>query len=54
LVTGLQGTGPNYYRAIAAPKPFAVHSGPEPSRHFTDVDVSRHDQESKEILLKRP
>jgi beta-glucosidase len=45
FVTGLQGDDPRYYLAIATPKHFAVHSGPEPTRHFTDVDVSRHDQE---------
>jgi beta-glucosidase len=44
-VTGLQGDDPHYYRAIATPKHFAVHSGPEPTRHFADVDVSKHDIE---------
>src|SRR5579871_5191613 len=43
-VTGLQGDNPKYYLAIATPKHYAVHSGPEPTRHFTDVDVSKHDQ----------
>ncbi len=45
FVTGMQGTDPNYYQVIATPKHFAVHSGPEPTRHFADVDVSRHDEE---------
>jgi beta-glucosidase len=45
FVTGMQGTDPRYYQVIATPKHFAVHSGPEPTRHFADVDVSRHDQE---------
>jgi len=44
-VTGLQGSDPHYYRAISTPKHFAVHSGPEPTRHFADVDVSKHDME---------
>src|SRR5438270_2169924 len=44
-VTGLQGTDPRHYKAISTPKHFAVHSGPEPTRHFADVDVSRHDLE---------
>jgi len=44
-VTGMQGDDPRYYRAIATPKHFDVHSGPEPTRHFADVDVSRHDLE---------
>lgn len=43
-VTGLQGDDPKYYLAIATPKHYAVHSGPEPTRHFADVDVSKHDQ----------
>jgi beta-glucosidase len=45
FVTGMQGTDSHYYRVISTPKHFAVHSGPEPTRHFTDVDVSRHDEE---------
>ena len=43
-ITGLQGDNPKYYLGIATPKHFAVHSGPEPTRHFADVDVSRHDE----------
>jgi beta-glucosidase len=45
FVTGMQGDDPRYYLAISTPKHFAVHSGPEPTRHFADVDVSKHDQE---------
>jgi len=44
-VTGLQGEDPRYYLAIATPKHFDVHSGPEPARHFADYDVSEHDLE---------
>jgi len=44
FVTGMQGDDPTYYRVISTPKHFDVHSGPEPTRHFADVDVSRHDQ----------
>jgi beta-glucosidase len=44
FVTGMQGDNPKYYRAIATPKHFVVHSGPEPTRHFADVDVSKHDE----------
>ena len=43
-VTGMQGDDPKYYMAISTPKHYAVHSGPEPTRHFADVDVSRHDE----------
>jgi beta-glucosidase len=43
FVTGMQGDDPHYYRTISTPKHFSVHSGPEPTRHFTDVDVSKHD-----------
>ena len=45
FVTGMQGDDPHYYRVISTPKHFAVHSGPEPTRHFADVDISKHDQE---------
>jgi beta-glucosidase len=44
FVTGMQGDDPKYYRVISTPKHFAVHSGPEPTRHMADVDVSRHDE----------
>jgi beta-glucosidase len=44
-VTGMQGSNPRYYLAISTPKHFDVHSGPEPTRHFADVDVSKHDME---------
>ena len=45
FVTGLQGDDPKYFRVISTPKHFAVHSGPEPTRHTIDVPVSKHDME---------
>jgi len=45
FVTGMQGDDPKYYRTISTPKHFAVHSGPEPTRHKVDVKVSLHDIE---------
>jgi beta-glucosidase len=45
FVTGMQGDDPRYFRVVATPKHFAVHSGPEPLRHGFDVDVSPHDLE---------
>jgi beta-glucosidase len=44
FVTGMQGNDPHYYRVISTPKHFAVHSGPEPTRHEADVTVSKHDE----------
>jgi beta-glucosidase len=44
FVTGMQGDDPRYYRVISTPKHFAVHSGPEPTRHTANVDVSKHDE----------
>src|SRR5579862_1062204 len=44
FVTGMQGTDPHYYRVISTPKHYAVHSGPEPTRHKADVTVSKHDE----------
>ena len=43
-VSGMQGDDPKYYRVISTPKHYAVHSGPEPSRHTDDVKVSKHDE----------
>ena len=43
FVTGMQGDDPKYLRTIATPKHFAVHSGPEPTRHSVDVPASKHD-----------
>ncbi len=45
FVTGLQGDNPKYLEALSTPKHFAVHSGPESTRHIADVLVSNHDQE---------
>jgi beta-glucosidase len=44
FVTGMQGDDPQYYRVISTPKHYAVHSGPESTRHHADVMVSKHDQ----------
>ncbi|HYB60416.1 MAG TPA: glycoside hydrolase family 3 C-terminal domain-containing protein [Methylomirabilota bacterium] len=44
FVTGMQGDDPKYYLVISTPKHFAVHSGPEPTRHTADVHVSKHDE----------
>src|SRR5581483_6955555 len=43
FVKGIQGDDPNYYRAIATPKHYAVHSGPESTRHKVDIEPSEHD-----------
>ncbi|MGB8494586.1 MAG: glycoside hydrolase family 3 C-terminal domain-containing protein [Candidatus Acidiferrum sp.] len=45
FVTGMQGDDPRYYRTISTPKHYAVHSGPETTRHSADVKVSKHDME---------
>ena len=45
FVTGMQGDDPKYLKTVATPKHFAVHSGPEPTRHEADVKVSKHDEE---------
>ena len=44
FVTGMQGEDPKYYRVISTPKHYAVHSGPEPTRHTADVKISKHDE----------
>ena len=45
FVTGMQGPNPNLPDVIATPKHFAVHSGPESTRHMANVFVSPHDLE---------
>ena len=42
-VTGLQGPNPDAPAIIATPKHFAVHSGPESTRHAANVTISLHD-----------
>lgn len=45
FVKGLQGNDARYLKTVATPKHFAVHSGPEATRHEVDVTVSRHDMQ---------
>ncbi len=45
FVEGLQGNDPRYLKTVATSKHFAVHSGPESSRHRFNVDPSAHDLE---------
>ena len=45
FVEGLQGSDPKHPLAIATPKHFAVHSGPESERHRFNVQPSAHDLE---------
>jgi beta-glucosidase len=45
FVTGIQGPNPDLPDVIATPKHFAVHSGPESTRHMANVFVSPHDLE---------
>ena len=44
-VRGMQGETPGHYDVIATPKHYAVHSGPESTRHHANVFVSRRDLE---------
>ncbi len=43
FVRGLQGDDPRYFKAIATPKHYAVHSGPEPQRHEFNAVISNRD-----------
>jgi len=43
FVKGLQGNDPKYFKTIATPKHYAVHSGPEVLRHSFNVPVTPHD-----------
>ncbi|KAA6326352.1 Beta-glucosidase, partial [termite gut metagenome] len=43
FVRGLQGDDEKYLKAAACAKHYAVHSGPESSRHTFDIEVSTYD-----------
>ncbi|HEY64371.1 MAG TPA: glycoside hydrolase family 3 protein [Caldilineae bacterium] len=43
FVKGLQGDDPRYFKVIATPKHYAVHSGPEHARHHFDARASFRD-----------
>ena len=43
FVRGIQGDDPRHLRAVATPKHYAVHSGPEPDRHTFDAVVDERD-----------
>jgi beta-glucosidase len=43
FIQGLQGTDPNYVKAMACAKHYAVHSGPEPERHRFNVNPPERD-----------
>jgi beta-glucosidase len=45
FITGMQGRDPDRPDVVATPKHFAVHSGPESTRHSANVVVSPHDLE---------
>jgi beta-glucosidase len=43
FVKGIQGGDPHYLRAVATPKHYAVHSGPESTRHEANINPTEHD-----------
>lgn len=43
FIKGLQGDDPKYFKTIATVKHFAVHSGPESSRHTFDAKIDEKD-----------
>jgi beta-glucosidase len=43
FITGLQGDDPRYLKSMACAKHFAVHSGPESTRHSFDVVPAERD-----------
>jgi beta-glucosidase len=43
FIKGLQGDDPKYFKLVATAKHFAVHSGPESTRHSFDVWPSDYD-----------
>ncbi len=45
FVSGMQGDDAEHLKVVSTPKHFAVHSGPESTRHRANVDISAHDLE---------
>ena len=45
FIHGLQGDDPTFFKTIATSKHYAVHSGPESTRHTEDIHPSAHDLE---------
>jgi beta-glucosidase len=43
FIKGLQGNDPKYFKTIATAKHYAVHSGPEYSRHVDNIYVNNRD-----------
>ncbi len=43
FIKGLQGNDPNYLKVVATAKHYAVHSGPESTRHTFDARASERD-----------
>lgn len=43
FVTGLQGDDPKYLKAAACAKHYAIHSGPEPTRHVFNAVTTNYD-----------
>jgi len=43
FIKGLQGDDPRYLKVVATSKHYAVHSGPEPSRHEFDAVIGERD-----------
>ncbi len=45
FIQGLQGNDPKIFKTIATAKHYAVHSGPESTRHAANIEPSPHDVE---------
>lgn len=43
FIKGLQGDDPKYFKLVATPKHYAVHSGPEPERHEFNAITNKRD-----------
>ena len=53
FIHGMQGNDPKYFKTIATSKHFAVHSGPELSRHQFDAHVSKDDLDNTYLYAFR-
>ncbi|HSU69171.1 MAG TPA: glycoside hydrolase family 3 N-terminal domain-containing protein, partial [Tepidisphaeraceae bacterium] len=53
FIKAMQGSDPHYFKTVATSKHYAVHSGPETTRHHFDAEVSEEDLDNTYLYAFR-
>ena len=53
FIKAMQGSDPHYFKTVATSKHYAVHSGPESTRHHFDAQVSEEDLDNTYLYAFR-